>query len=132
MRQALYSLTGTLGIGLAAIALPGLSQAEDELQAWQRAQAVGEAESCIPLRQIRETHVHDDRTIDFELTGGRTYRNTLPVRCPGLGFEESFSYETGLGQLCSSDIIAVLRQPIDIPGPRCGLGEFVPIEIPSD
>jgi hypothetical protein len=92
------------------------------------ARVVGEAESCITTGQIRATNVHDDYTIDFEMTGGRTYRNTLPTRCSGLGFEERFGYETTIGRLCNTDIIHVLQSD----GRRassCGLGEFVPIEL---
>jgi hypothetical protein len=72
--------------------------------------------------------VRDDRTIDFRVTGGRHYRNTLPYRCPELGFERRFAYTLRTSQLCSTDIITVLHSD----GPRgasCGLGEFVPVEI---
>ncbi len=53
---------------------------------------------------------------------------TLPNGCPGLGFEERFAYKTTIGQLCSTDIITVLRTG-GINGPSCGLGEFVPVEL---
>jgi len=112
----------------AALSIPAAA-AQDEAEEWQRAIPVGEAVSCVPLRQIRNTEVHDDRTIDFHMTGGRTYRNTLPHDCGGLGFDEAFSYRTSLSQLCSTDIITVIRQPLNsIQGPSCGLGEFQPIE----
>ena len=90
----------------------------------------GPAVSCIPLTQIRETRVRDDRTIDFIMTGrDRAYRNTLPQSCPELGFEERFGYETSLSQLCSTDIITVLRQAPLMRGASCGLGRFQPVEI---
>ncbi|MBC7985918.1 MAG: hypothetical protein H7X93_04515 [Sphingomonadaceae bacterium] len=121
-----------MAIAAAAAAMLSIpsAAAQDETEDWQRAVPVGEPVSCVPLRQIRSTEVHDDRTIDFRMTGGRTYRNTLPHDCPGLGFDEAFSYRTSLSQLCSVDIITVLRQPISsaIQGPSCGLGEFQPIE----
>ncbi|NIJ07456.1 hypothetical protein FHS31_001052 [Sphingomonas vulcanisoli] len=89
----------------------------------------GKPVSCVPLANIRETHVRDDRTIDFVMTGKTSYRNTLPYACPELGFEKAFSYETSLSQLCSSDIITVFRN--DGGGPRrgasCGLGPFQPV-----
>ena len=64
------------------------------------------------------------------MNGGRVYRNTLPHGCPSLGFEERFSYSTSLSQLCSTDIITVLRPPGVARGASCGLGQFQPIEWP--
>ncbi|NNC71917.1 MAG: hypothetical protein HKN78_03475 [Sphingomonadaceae bacterium] len=133
MRISKIALFAVPALAAAALALPSISSAEDELERWQTARAIGESESCISIRQIRRTEVHDNRTIDFHMTGRRIYRNTLPSDCGSLGFEEAFSYETSLSRLCSSDIITVLQQPISqsIPGPRCGLGRFQPIEFPE-
>jgi len=98
------------------------------------ARVLGEAVSCLQTSRIRSTQVHDDRTIDFELTGGDIYRNTLPRRCPRLGFEESISYDVRGGQLCSPEIIYTLESfggRIQR-GAGCGLGEFVPVELIED
>lgn len=88
-------------------------------------------ESCINLASIRESRVVDDNTIDFIMRDGSIYRNTLPNRCPSLGFEAAFTYATSLSQLCSSDIIRVIQQG---GGPQlgasCGLGRFVPYTPP--
>ena len=73
---------------------------------------VGDAVDCVQLRNIRSTRVYGDSTIDFDLGGGRVYRNTLPNSCPSLGFEERFLYKTSLSQLCSVDIITVLVHTI--------------------
>jgi hypothetical protein len=91
----------------------------------------GDAVNCLPLSQIRETRVRDDRTIDFYTNGGKVYRNTLPYSCPELGAREGFSYSTSLSQLCSVDIITVLRQFGGMPqrGASCGLGKFQPVTI---
>ncbi|WP_338468592.1 hypothetical protein RXV95_00030 [Novosphingobium sp. ZN18A2] len=95
------------------------------------ARSVGEAVSCIPLAQLRESIVRDDRTIDFRMTGGRVYRNVLPYSCSGLGFERAFSYATSLSQLCSTDIIHVLQTVGGRvqPAAACGLGQFQPVEL---
>lgn len=82
---------------------------------------------CVNIRSIRSTRVRDDRTIDFYMAGGKVYRNTLPYACSGLGFEERFAYSTSLSQLCSVDIITVLRSPPVAQGASCGLGKFQPI-----
>ena len=90
--------------------------------------AVGPAIACIPLRNIRSTSVVDDRTIDFHVSGRKVYRNTLPFRCPQLGFQQAFSYATSQSQLCSLDIITVFVQGSPgLQGASCGLGRFTPI-----
>jgi hypothetical protein len=90
----------------------------------------GKPVSCISLAQIRESHVRDDRTIDFVLNGRQVYRNTLPYACSGLGFEQRFAYETSLSQLCSTDIITVLYSSPGVSrGPSCGLGQFQPVTL---
>lgn len=103
---------------------------EDFVSDGPAVKVLGEAKSCIPLMNVRQSKVRDDRTIDFEMTGGKVFRNTLPNRCPRLGFEEAFSYSTSLNQLCNTDIIYVLENfggQIQ-QGPGCGLGKFVPVE----
>ncbi|MEH6789954.1 hypothetical protein [Parasphingorhabdus sp.] len=96
---------------------------------------VGEPKSCIQRSSIRSTDVIDDSTIDFRMNNGDIYRNRLPQKCNGLGFEEAFSYETSTSQLCNVDIIRVLDQTagrLDTRG-ACGLGQFQQIEkIPQD
>lgn len=96
------------------------------------ARILGESQSCIPLQSIRESRVRDDWTIDFRTDGNRWYRNTLPHRCNGLGFEQAFAYETSLTRLCNVDIITVISSSSG-PGPinrgSCGLGEFTPVEL---
>jgi len=89
-------------------------------------EVVGQPVSCILTSRIRNQAVHDDYTIDFELTGGDIYRNTLPARCPQLGFEERFAHSSSTGQLCSVDVITVLDSD-GRRGASCGLGQFVPV-----
>lgn len=95
----------------------------------QPVRAIGPATDCLLLSRIRETRVQDDRTIDFRLTGGDIYRNTLPYGCPTLGAERRFSYQTSLSQLCRVDIIHVLIRngPGVTEGAACGLGQFQPV-----
>jgi hypothetical protein len=85
--------------------------------------------SCVLSSRIRETRVHGDSTIDFVMSGGKVYRNTLPYSCPSLGFEERFLYKTSIDQLCSVDVITVLQSPDLSRGPSCGLGKFQPIKL---
>ena len=94
-------------------------------------EVVGEPENCIQTSRIRSSRVHDDYTIDFEMTGGQVYRNTLPLRCPGLGFEERFSHSSTTGSLCGVDTITVLYTDRGR-GASCGLGRFVPVRYVDD
>ena len=89
------------------------------------------AKNCIPLRSIRESRVRSNNVIDFRATGTKWYRNTLPIDCPSLGFEQRFAYKTSLSQLCSTDIITVLYSggPGLQRGASCGLGQFEPVTI---
>ncbi len=90
-------------------------------------QPSGPAVDCVSNHSIRETRVRDDSTIDFYMQGGQVYRNKLPQSCPELGFEERFSYETSIDQLCNVDIITVLHEAPLMRGASCGLGQFQPI-----
>lgn len=92
--------------------------------------AIGEPKSCVNISQIRSTKVVDNSTIDFRMVGGKTYRNTLPQSCPGLKFEDRFSYRTSLNQLCNVDILRVLHDQGGrlTEGAGCGLGKFQMIE----
>lgn len=119
-----------------ALALAGCAQDERPAQAQQTMSPAGEPVNCVTLSQLRQTRVIDDQTIDFILHDGTILRNTLPNRCPSLGFERAFSYSTSINRLCNVDIITVIAQG---GGPRrgasCGLGMFVPVkpaDAPSD
>lgn len=93
------------------------------------ATVAGAPVSCISTNRIRNTHVHDDYTIDFEMVDGKVYRQTLRFRCASLGFEERFAYQTTIGQLCNTDTITVLQSGGGVPGPTCGLEQFVPVTL---
>lgn len=94
------------------------------------------AQNCISLNAVTNRYAEDERTIRFDLIGGRTWRNVLPGRCPGLrqssrGFG-ALAFEVQGGQLCRGDRVRV----VDSASPRglansipCLLGTFV--ESPS-
>ncbi len=96
------------------------------------ATVIGGPVSCVTLRNVSNTNVLDDSTIDFVMRDGRVFRNALPNSCPQLGFERAFSYQTSINQLCSVDIITVLVQAGGLrSGASCGLGKFTPIAPPE-
>lgn len=122
-----------LGLILTAalITSGSIALAKDRRSELPAATETGKPVSCIAIRSIQESRVRNDNVIDFRVSNKKWYRNTLPYSCPSLGFEEAFSYSTSLSQLCSVDIITVLRNTggrLDR-GPSCGLGKFQPVEI---
>ncbi len=94
------------------------------------ATVTGPGVNCINRSQVRSTVIRSERVIDFEMQGGKVYRNTLRNSCPGLSFDRAITYETSIDQLCTPQIIYSL-QTIGgnlQRGAGCSLGEFVPIE----
>ena len=113
-------------LAIAAVAAPGAAKDRSQVP---EATPDGKPESCISLNRIRQSHVRNDRVIDFEMYGGKLYRNTLDYSCPSLGFEKRFAYRTSMSELCSVDIITVLQSPGITRGASCGLGEFQPVKL---
>jgi hypothetical protein len=120
-----------IAASIAAASCAPMGRTEARQAALAEARPVGEPVDCVNLSQIRNTRVRSARVIDFEMTGGTVYRNTLPNECPGLSFEERFSYATSLSRLCSVDIITVLHTGGGAQrGASCGLGSFQRVELP--
>jgi len=88
-----------------------------------------EAERCILINRITNTHVIDDQRILFYMRGRNAYLNMLPRRCGGLGIQRRFMYETSQSRLCDLDTISVLynRGGGFSRGTSCGLGPFHPM-----
>ena len=122
MRRPLIAALAVL-----ALAAPALARDRNEVP---DAVPTGPAQDCVPLFQLHQSIVRSDRVIDFDTGNGRRfYRNTLPNDCPGLYAARSFSYQTSLSQLCSSDIITVFETSPPMRGASCGLGQFQPVTI---
>lgn len=124
MRRSLLVVSTLVALTLGATA--GMSAKKEPAPV----RAVGEPINCVSLNRIRSTKVVDNSTIDFKMAGGKTYRNSLPYSCPGLKFEDRFSYKTSLSQLCNVDIVRVLHDYGGRlqEGVGCGLGKFQPVE----
>jgi Family of unknown function (DUF6491) len=76
---------------------------------------------CIPADFIRQATVKDDKTIDLDLSGGRTYAIKLKDKCHGLGFDKTFYYYlTPSRQLCARFDTIVTRS-----GSRCIIEKIV-------
>ncbi len=123
--------TSMLFASLVIAATAGSALARSDRNSIPVAQEIGKPVSCLQLSSIRETRVRSDSVIDFRTNGNKWYRNTLPNSCPSLGFEERYSHETSLNQICSVDIIHVLHDYGGRlqNGAGCGLGKFQPVEL---
>lgn len=88
----------------------------------------GPTTACISTSQIRSMRVIDDRTIDFEMTGRRVYRNNLPFRCTGLTFNTAVRHNSRSSQLCSMNNITPRTGGAGgWAGTSCQLGRFQPM-----
>jgi hypothetical protein len=119
----------TFLVATAVIALGLTTASARDRNAVPEATEDGKPVSCVTLSNIRSTSVHGDSVIDFKMSNGKVFRNTLPMSCPSLGFEERFLYKTSMNQLCSVDLITVLQSPGLSPGASCGLGKFQPVKL---
>lgn len=121
MQRVLFAVVLSV-LAVSATAQSPADQAEKALQNYTR---TGERQTCIPLRQIRNTQILDNARILFFTLDGSVYLNELPQPCVSLNPHRAFKYETTLPRLCNTDIITVFQ-----PGPpamelgSCGLGQF--------
>jgi hypothetical protein len=106
------------------------ARSEAEIAKAPAATVLGPGESCINRSQVRNTVVRSDQVIDFEMQGGKVYRNTLRDRCPGLAWDRALTYETSIDQLCTPQIVYSLQNIGGNlqRGAGCSLGPFVPVE----
>lgn len=93
------------------------------------AQEAAAPKDCIDLVRLDRTDVIDDQTILFYMDNRDVFLNSLPSKCPGIGFEERFMYRVSMNRLCSTDLITVIYQAGFglTEGPSCRLGKFEPV-----
>jgi Family of unknown function (DUF6491) len=73
----------------------------------------GSTEMCVPLRQIDDSRIIDDRTILIRMLGSSPYRRIdLDHECSGLKAADSLSSATSISQICSQDVLRVFGSPI--------------------
>jgi hypothetical protein len=116
-----------LAVATTAVAFGPAERREKQLAAYT---PVGEPVNCIDTSRIDSTNVVSNNVIDFKMRGGKVYRNTLPISCSGLVFEDRFSYRTSTNRLCNVDTIRILHDfggRLE-EGAGCGLGKFQPVE----
>ena len=77
-------------------------------------------DSCINPTQIQKQKIVSDQEIQFTMAGGEVWVNKLPRSCPGLNFEQGFSWKITGGLVCSNQQTITVNNT----GTFCQLGEF--------
>jgi hypothetical protein len=77
-------------------------------------------DSCINPTEIAKQKVLSDQEIQFELRNGEVWINHLPRVCPGLKFQQGFSWEVRGTLVCSNQEMIRVKEE----GTPCMLGEF--------
>ena len=96
------------------------------LSASAYAAEVGDVQMCVPLRQIDDSRVIDDKTILLRMVVGAQYlRIDLAHECFGLKMADSFMSATSISQLCKQDILRVVQEPV---GSQCIIDKIVVID----
>jgi hypothetical protein len=110
-------------------------ETEDAETAAATAAPVGAPVSCITLDQVISRRPAGAQAVEFELTGGRRYRNEIVGACPGLeraGSADIVHVEATGSQLCRDDRVRIY-DPVEARNtgaqsfPHCRLGMFTPI-----
>ncbi|MDP3736451.1 MAG: hypothetical protein Q8R02_03620 [Hyphomonadaceae bacterium] len=76
--------------------------------------------SCINPTEIAKQTIVSDQEIRFELRNGEVWVNKLPRVCPGLKFQQGFTWEVSGTLVCSNQ----QRITVKDEGTPCQLGEF--------
>jgi hypothetical protein len=83
-------------------------------------QSAAAAPVCLDVNQITNRAAISDEQIRFDMANGESWINTLKASCPGLRFNNGFSWDVTGGQVCSNaQTIYVLDR-----NTPCQLGEF--------
>lgn len=118
-------MMGTAIAGMLALAgCSGSNESAANRTVWV---ADGPPTNCISVQQLRTTRVINDQTIDFEMTGGRVFRNELPLRCSGLSFNTRIRHNSRTSQLCSLNMVTIDSFGAGRSGSSCQLGRFQPM-----
>ncbi len=89
----------------------------------------GETRRCVKTVNISRSDPLDDRHILFKLRNGDLYLNRLGKGCGGLRFNDAYSFDNRLSELCQNEIISVLDTFNSGTLGSCGLGKFEKLEL---
>jgi len=131
-RIAFGALVGLLAAGAAGGDEGADKEEQSDLdKALVKYERTGIMKSCVNPVRIRNTRVVDDFHIIFEITSRKKYLNTLPRKCPSLGFHRAIKYTVRGGTLCKNDLFEVFDSS-GIHGAHCSFGEFEQLKLKKD
>ncbi len=78
------------------------------------------ARACINPSEITKQAIVSDQEIRFTLRNGEVWSNKLPHTCPGLKFDQGFTWEVSGNLVCSNQQTIRVKDS----GTPCQLGEF--------
>lgn len=99
--------------------------AEATLGARLAGRVAGEPVSCVSMRNIRGSRIHDENTIVFE-AGSTLYVNRTRGACPSGRMSQALRYRTSATSLCSGEMVSVFDPTTGVEYGGCSLGEFTP------
>ena len=102
----------TAGLLLACGLTPAFAKTKDKPDPYVPS---GTPVDCISISQIRSSSVRDDRTIDFEVSGKKIYRNSLPNSCPAWASSGAFP----IAPACPSFVRSTSSPCCSMPGRAC-------------
>lgn len=83
-------------------------------------QSASIANSCIKPTEITKQAIVSDQEIQFTLRNGEVWSNKLAHTCPGLKFDQGFTWEVSGNLVCSNQQTIRVKDS----GTPCQLGEF--------
>lgn len=83
--------------------------------------------ACINPTQIREQKIVSDTEIQFTLNNREVWVNNLPRRCPGLNFQQGFTWDVRGTLVCSNQQTIYVKDD----GTPCQLGAFTRLPPPA-
>lgn len=115
-------MTMKMHVGAAAVALMGCMAActSPAPVAGAPAGSASIEDSCINPTQIAKQTIVSDQEIRFELRNREVWVNRLPRVCPGLKFQQGFTWDVRGTLVCSNQQTIYVKDD----GTPCMLGEF--------
>jgi hypothetical protein len=127
MRVKLVAVAAMMAIGAAACGTLAASH-DDPLAKALAGRIAGAPQNCVENSLVGGPQIIDNRTLLYNETGRRVWRNDLPEACPGLRDDSHLIVEVYGSQLCQNDRFRAVDFGSHIPGPYCRFGKFVPYD----
>lgn len=120
-----------------ALGLGGAALAQNPSIEARKLPATGKSRTCLDAQDVGTVIPTGDRSLLFNVTGNKWYRNDLNNACALLSEEELPNHLKGLymhsqteGKYCASDRFTVIDNTTIVWLGQCTLGDFTPVAAP--